>query len=164
MTILSHLFTGHETGDVLIPMLEIYHPSFTTIRTCSGYESQTVILETGEQATFPASGLGVSWPPRDATGQQNLSFAVNNVTGIAQSAIRKVLADETSVPVRAISRLYLASDLSEPAQPPLKMDLVSAEFKGVTMQAVCSHMEIINYARLRDRYTAGFAPGLKYIG
>jgi hypothetical protein len=164
MTLLSTLYASAPAAEVLIPTLEISHPSFAEpIRTCAGFEDHTVTLEDSTtQATFVASGLDVSLPARNASGQQNLTFAIENVTGIAQDAIDRAL--EAGGEIRVIYRSYLASDLSEPAEPPLKMVLVGARFEGASLQVTASYMDIINQAWPRDRYTVDFAPGLKYIG
>jgi|TARA_R110000850_G_scaffold101718_3_gene210332 hypothetical protein len=148
--------------DVIIPTLEIKHSAFSPIRTCAGFEDQTVTLETGEAVTFNASGLDISLPARNASGQQDLSFAIENVTGIAQRAIDDALAQGGQVEV--IYRTFLSSDLSTPAEPPLKMVLVAADFEGASVQVTASYQDLIGYAWPRDRYTVDFAPGLKYIG
>jgi len=160
---LSITYASAPTGDVQISTLEVVHPSFPAIRTCSGFVDQSVTLETGEEATFQASMLDVSLPARDATGQQNLQFAIENVTGIAQNAIRSVIDSDDPDPVTVIYRMYLSSDLSEPAEPPLRMVLVAPDFQGASTQVVCSYLDIINTATNRDRYTTDFAPGLKYL-
>lgn len=148
--------------DVIIPTLEIKHSAFEIIRTCAGFEHQTVTLETGETVTFTASGLDVSLPARNASGQQNLNFAIENVTGKAQRAIDDALAAGGRIDV--IYRTYLESDLSTPAEPPLKMVLVGAEFEGASVQVTASYQDLIGYAWPRERYSVSFAPGLKYIG
>lgn len=148
--------------DVVIPTLEIKHAAFETMRTCAGFEDQTVTLETGETVTFEASGLDVSLPKRDASGQQNLTFAIENVTGIAQRAIDDAMAAGGQIQV--IYRTFLESDLSTPSEPPLKMVLIGADFEGSAVQVMASHQDLINYAWPRQRYTAEYAPGLKYIG
>lgn len=148
--------------DVIIPTLEIKHPAFAPIRTCAGFEDQTVTLETGETITFTASGLDISLPARNSSGQQNLNFAIENVTGIAQRAIDDALSAGGQINV--IYRTFLSSDLSTPAEPPLKMVLVGAEFEGPSVQVTASYQDLIGYAWPRDRYSVDFAPGLKYLG
>jgi hypothetical protein len=147
--------------DVIIPTLEIKHAAFEPIRTCAGFDDQTVTLETGEEVTFIASGLDVSLPARNASGQQNLNFAIENVTGIAQRAIDDAMAAGGQIQI--IYRTFLESDLSTPAEPPLRMVLVGAEFEGSAVQVTASYFDLINYAWPRDRYSTDFSPGLRYI-
>jgi len=40
MTLLSTLYASAPSDEVLIPTLEIDHPSFETIRTCAGFEDR----------------------------------------------------------------------------------------------------------------------------
>lgn len=160
--LLEIVYASAPSDEVIIPTLEIKHQAFDApIRTCAGFENQTVTLETGETVTFQASGLDVSLPARNASGQQNLNFAIENVTGIAQNAIDAAMAEGGDIQV--IYRTYLSSDLSTPAEPPLKMVLVGAEFEGSSVQVTASYQDIINTAWPRERYTVQFAPGLRYI-
>src|SRR5690625_3932831 len=108
MSILETVYASAPAAEVLIPTLEIKHPAIPTIRTCAGFENHTVTLETGEVVTFEASGLDVSLPERSDRGQQNLAFAIENVTGQAQDAIDRAL--DAGGQIEVIYRLYLASD------------------------------------------------------
>lgn len=161
MTAISILYASAPDNEVAISTLEILHPAIEPIRICDGFENHTVTLETGEVVTFIASGLDVSLPKRDATGQQNLTFAIENVTGIAQNEIRKAM--EAGGLVSVIYRMYRNVDLSEPAERPVSMVLTNPSFSGTTTQVTCSYFDLINFAWPRRRYTAEFAPGLRYI-
>lgn len=160
---LEIVYASAPADEVPILTLEILHPAFAggAIRTCNGFEDQACTLETGDTMTFEASGLDVSLPKRNATGRQELNFAIENVSGRAERAIRDAL--EAGGQIDVIYRTFLASDLSAPAEPPLKMALVSPSFEGATTQVTASYMDMINYAWPRERYTISFAPGLKYI-
>lgn len=161
MTILSVVYASAPAAEVLIPTLEIKHPAISTIRTCAGFEDHALTLEGGEDALFRGSGLDVSLPARNASGQQDLAFAIENVTGIAQDAIDRAM--QSGGEIRVIYREYLASDTAAPAAPPLRMVLTDARFKGSMVQVTASYMDIINRAWPRERYTAEFAPGLRYL-
>lgn len=160
-SLLETVYASSPDDEVQISTLEILHPAFDPIRTCAGYEDHTVTLETGEVVTFLASVLDVSLPRRDTSGQQNLKFAIENVTGIAQDAIDRAL--EAGGEITVVYRDYLASDLSEPAGPPLKMVVVGAEMSETSLQVTCSYQDIVGRAWPNMRYTVSFAPGLRYI-
>lgn len=159
MTILSTVYASAPAAEVIIPTLEIRTP--TPIYTCAGFEDQEVTLEDGTDVTFTASGLDVSLPARNDTGQQTLTFAIENVTGIAQREIELAIENGSRIPV--IYRPYLSSDLSAPAEAPIKLNLSGADFRGSTVQVTCSYQDPINTAWPRLRYTADFAPGLVYF-
>lgn len=159
--LLERVYASAPSDEVIIPTLEIRHPAIDTIRTCAGFENQAVTLEDDSQVTFLASGLDVSLPARNASGQQNLTFAIENVTGIAQNAIDEAM--QAGGDIRVIYRTYLASDLSAPAEPPLNMSLIGAEFEGSSVQVTASYQDIISQAWPRERYSTDWAPGLRYI-
>lgn len=160
---LEIVYASAPADEVPILTLEIKHPTFEggAIRTCNGFEDHICTLETGETVTFEASGLDVSLPARNASGRQNLTFAIENVTGRAERAIRD--AQEAGGQIEVIFRTFLASDKSTPAEPPLKMVAVSPVFQGSALQVTASYADVIDYAWPRDRYTTSFSPGLKYI-
>jgi len=74
----------------------------------------------------------VALPARDDSGQQNLRFAIENVTGEAMLAIDAAMAEGAEVTL--VYREDLASDLSAPASKPLTMLVVGTEFEGSTVQ------------------------------
>ena len=162
MSILDTVYASAPDDVVLIPTIELNAPSFAEpIRNCTGFEDQTVGLDGGGEATFLASGLDVALPAKDESGQQNLIFAIENVTGEAQQAIDAAL--ENGDVVELIYRLYLSTDLTQPAEPPRRMVVIDASFSQSAVQVTASYNDIINRAWPRRRYTADFAPGLKYI-
>ena len=160
MTILSQVYSGHDTADPLIPCLEISSSAFAEpIRNCAGFEDQTVTLEDDTQATFIASGLDVALPARDGSGQQRLTFAVAGVPGDAQRMIDASI--EAGEPITVIYREYLASDLSAPARQPITMLATQPEIQpDGTVQVTCSYRNLLDWLWPRKRYTADFAPGL----
>lgn len=163
MTLLTTVNASAPAGVVTIPTLEISRPdSSEPLRTCVGYQDQVATLETGETVTFIASGMAVSLPSRGDSGQQNLTFAVDNVTGIAQRFIDDGL--ELGQPIDVTLRIYLSNDMSAPAEPPLRFKLVDGVFEGASVEIIASYMSVILQEFMSRRYTATFAKGLKYIG
>ncbi|MGO3056995.1 MAG: DUF1833 family protein [Halomonas sp.] len=162
MTYLATVNASAPAGAVKIPTLELSRPSHSEpLRTCVGYEDQQAGLETGEIVTFIASGMAVAIPKRGDSGQQNLTFAVENVMGVAQRFIDEGL--EHGQPIDVTYRLYLSTDMSEPAEPPLRFKLVDGVFEGSHVEVIASYMAVIMQEFVSRRYTASFARGLKYI-
>ncbi|MDR5858225.1 DUF1833 domain-containing protein [Halomonas eurihalina] len=159
--LLETVYASALSGHVRIDTLEIISPS-QTIRICDGYEDHVVTLETGETVGFLASAMKVVLPERNASGQQPLTFAVENVTGEAERAIDAALAD--GIPVDVIYREYLSSDLSAPAKPPIQFVLYDADFEDARAQLTSSFFDIIGTGYPRERYTVQRFPGLKHIG
>ena len=161
MTILAVVYASAPAAEVIIPTLEISHPAIETIRICAGFEDHDLTLETEETVTFEAAGIEVALPKRDTSGQQSLTFAIDNVTGIAQQRIDTAL--EQGGQVAITYREYLASDPSAPASVPIRMTLIGGRFQGGVVQLQAAYHDLLNYAWPRERYTADFAPGLKYL-
>lgn len=159
--LLETVYASALSGHVRIQTLEFVLPSETK-RICSGFDDQVLGLETGGTAGFLASAMEVALPDRNASGQQLLTFAVENVTGEVQQGIDAALADGVTVDVGY--REYLSSDLSAPAAPPLWFVLYDADFEDARAQLTASFFDIIGTGYPRERYTVSRFPGLKHIG
>jgi hypothetical protein len=111
------------------------------------------------EALFLASGLDVALPARNDSGQQELVFAMDGVTGEAQHRIDAAL--EANEEVAMIYREYVSSDLSAPASRPTRMLVVGVEFlPGGMIGVTCAYRNLLDWLWPRAKYTAGFSPGL----
>jgi hypothetical protein len=156
------IFRASAGKDVIIPTLELSCPAWSeSIFICAGFSNLTAIDESGRVLTFLASGMDVSLPKKNNEGGQSLGIAIDNVTGEAQSKID--LANAGGHKITLIYRTYLESDLSAPAERPMRMTALSASMNGATINTIGGYYDLINSAWPRDRYTAIFAPGLKYL-
>lgn len=149
-------------SDVVIPTLELSCPVWPeSLYICAGYEDITAVTELGVTVTFQAAGIDVSLPKKNNDGTQKLAFAIDNVRGDAQRMISD--ARDVDARITITYRTYLYSDLSAPAEKPYVMTALSASMKGPKVEISAGYFDMINSAWPRDRYTADFAPGLKYI-
>lgn len=161
MTILETVYASAPADQVLIPTLEIAHDAIETIRICAGFEDVEATLEDDSTVTFEAAGIQIALPKRDTSGQQSLTFAIDGVTGIAQDRIDAAL--EAGGQVTITYRTFLSSDLTAPADTPLVMTLVQGRIERGVVQLQASYHDLLNYAWPRDRYTADFSPGIRYL-
>lgn len=161
MTILATVYASAPDSEVLVPTIELSSAAFATpIRICTGFEDHAFTLENSETVTFEASGLDVALPKRDTSGQQNLTFAIDNVTGTAQAVLDHAIEENEQITLTY--RLYLASQPEAPAEKPLTMIVVGAQMNASSVQVTCSFRDILGRTWPRERYTAQFAPGLRY--
>ena len=161
MTILETVYASG--GDIIIDTLELTCPAWEeSILICNGFENQDCIDENGRALTFIAAGIQVALPKKDNSGAQNLTFAIDNVGGEAQSLIDEAI--ESGERVTLIYRAFLASDKTTPAEPPYRMTVLSGSIRGTVIQIQAGFFDLLNTAWPRDKYTATFAPGLKYLG
>lgn len=160
MTIIERVYASG--GDVIIPTIELICAAWAEpILICNGFENQSVIDEDGRALTFLAAGIDVALPEKSNRGSQALTFAIDNVTGEAQQQIDAAL--EAQERVTLMYRTYLASDLSAPAERPLRMSVLGGSIVGTQIQIQAGFFDLINVAWPRDLYTTKFAPALKYL-
>lgn len=161
MSLIETVYASAPSDQVILSTLEILVPGEEPIRVVAAYEDLTATLETDETVTFKAGPFEFARPNRDTSGQQTLEFSIANVTGEAQQAFEAALEADSEVPV--IYREYLSTDLSAPAKLPYRMTLRGGSFEGIMVQVEAGYYDWLNTAWPRNRYTADFAPGLRYI-
>lgn len=159
MSILETVYASG--GDIVIHTLELSCAAWAApIFLCNGFEDHTCTDEDGRTVTFTASGISIALPKKDNSGDQSLTFAIDNVTGEAQALIDAAI--ESNERITLTYRPFLASDKSTPADPPYRMTVLPGSTQGVSVQIRAGFFDALNTAWPRDRYTATFAPGLKY--
>ena len=161
MTLIATLYASAPAGEVLIPTIEVRHASMPSVYLTVGFDDVAATLETSATVTFTACGLDIALPDRDASGNQSLIFAIDNVTGEAQRFVDAALT--AGGDLLLIYREYLAGDLGAPASVPKVLHIIGGTFEGGTFQAEASYYDMLNTAWPRERYTADFAPGIKYM-
>ena len=160
MSILETVYASG--GDIIINTIELSCDAWAySIFICGGFENQTCIDENGREITFTAAGISVALPKKNNTGAQSLTFAIDNITGEAQQLIDEALEAEERVILTF--RAFLASDKSVPADTPYRMTVLSGDMQGTVVQVQAGFFDLLNTAWPRDKYTAAFAPGLKYL-
>jgi len=149
-------------GDVIIDTLELTCPVWTEpVLICGGFEDQTCGIEDGRTLQFVAAGIDVSLPKKSNSVSQTINFAIDNVLGEAQQKMDQAKA--AGAPIMQTYRRYLASDLSLPAEPPIRMKAFGAGVEGPTVQITAGYSDLINRAFPRDRLNTLNAPCLKYL-
>ena len=160
MTILEQVYASG--GDTIIYTLELACTAWDApILLCEGFEDQHCITEDGRPLTFMASGIAVALPKKTNSGAQNLTFAIDNVTGEAQRKIDAALEAEKKVFITL--RTYLDSDRTAPAENPYRAVVLGGKIKGASVQITAGFFDVINTAFPRDLYTVNFAPGIRYL-
>ncbi|TCP78316.1 uncharacterized protein DUF1833 [Pseudomonas putida] len=161
MTALETLYASGGAA-VIIPTLELTCPAWTyPIYLCQGFEDITARTEAGLAVRFTASGFAAALPARDNSGNQTLTFAIDNVTGEAQQLIDQAL--EARERITLVFRIFISSDLSAPAERPYRMTVLSGFMQGASVQLNAGYFDLINLAWPRRKYDLAFAPCLRYI-
>ena len=149
-------------GDVIIDTLELTCPAWTEpVLICGGFEDVACTAEDGRSLQHIAAGIDVSLPKKSNSASQTLNFAIDNVLGEAQQKMDQAKA--AGAPITQTYRRYLASDLSAPAEPPIRMKAFGAGIEGTTVQITAGYGDLINRAFPRDKLTTLNAPCMKYL-
>ena len=159
--VLRKAYASAPTDQALIRTLEISPAGAEPIRVCAAFKDLDLTLETGETFTFRGTHMDLAEPSKNTSGQQSLKFAFANVTAEAQETVEAAL--ESGQPVTVTFRVYLSSDTGAPANKPYVMTMTGGTFEGLMVQVEASYYDLLNTAWPRLRYTAEFAPGLRYI-
>lgn len=125
------------------------------------YEDLVLGLEDDTAALFEAGGIDYALPKTDASGQQTVSSAIDNVRGIAQQLIDQAL--EAGERVVMILRTYVATDLTAPAERPLRLSVMSAGMRMATVQIEAGFYDMLGRRFPIHFYTADKFPGAKYL-
>ncbi len=161
MTALETLYASGGKAEI-IPTLELFCTSWAApIYICQGFEDITAKTEAGVTAKFIASGFAAALPKRDNSGNQTLTFAIDNVTGDAQKLIDQALEARASIGL--VFRIFISTDLTAPAERPYRMKVLSGFMQGPSVQLNAGYFDLINLGWPRRKYTLAFAPCLRYI-
>lgn len=160
MTVLEKVYASG--GDTIVFTLELTCEAWNEpILLAEGFDDQHCITEDGRALTFKASGIALALPKKTSSGAQNLTFAIDNVTGEAQRKIDAALEAEKKVFITL--RTYLDSDRTAPAENPYRAVVLGGKIKGASVQITAGFFDVINTAFPRDLYTVNFAPGIRYL-
>lgn len=160
MTAIETLYASGGRA-VIIPTLELRCSAWVApLYLCSGFDDIVATTEGGVTATFIATAFDAALPKRDNSGNQSLTFAIDNVTGIAQQLIDQAL--EARAKITLVFRTFLSTDLSVPADRPYRMTVLSGYMEGTTVQLQAGYYDLINLAWPRKKYTLDFVPALRY--
>lgn len=146
----------------IIPTLELRCTAWPApVYICAGFDDVLATLETGVKVRFTAAAFDVALPKRDDSGNQTLTFAIDNVSGVAQQLIDQAL--EARQKITMVFRTFLSSDLSAPAEKPYRMSVLSGFMEGASVQLQAGYFDFINLGWPRRKYTLGSYPCLRYV-
>lgn len=148
--------------EVLIITLELSCPLWAApICICPGFSDYVCGTEDDRTLVFKGQGIDVALPKKDSSGSQNLTFAIDNLSGEPQRLIDEALeADER---VNLVLRKYLSTDLTQPAERPYRLIVRDTQSERTQVQITAGLFDLTEYAWPRDLYDTQFAPDLKYM-
>jgi len=141
--------------------LEISSDAFETIAICNGFTDRTCTTEDARSVLFEAANMDAQLARRNNTGNQTLTFAVDNTTGEVSNRVDDSRAAQARV--TAVFRVYLLSNLGAPAEKPYRLTLLSGSIQGVVAQLQMGYFNMIGVSWPRELYTVNEFPGLRDI-
>ena len=160
MSVLAQVYA--QGGDVILHTVEITSESWDEpIVLVRDFVEHTIITEDNRTLIARPSGMDVALPKRDASGAQNLTFALDGVRPEATRLLRQ--SHSAGDHINLTYRPYLASDKSEPAEQPYYFIVRSFSAKADHVEVTAGLFDLIDMRWPRIVYDSSTAPGLKYF-
>ena len=160
MSILQQVYA--KGGDVILHTIELTSQAWAEpIILVRDYQNHTITTEDDRELLAIASGMAVALPKRDATGAQDITFALDGVRPEATRLLRQ--AQDAGEEVRLTYRCYLYSDLSEPAEQPHYFIVRRFVAQADHIEVTAGLFDFIDMRWPRMLYDSNTAPGLKYF-
>lgn len=161
MTVLSELYAS-SGDDVILQTLELNSEAFDApLFLVRDYQDHIITTEDARTVTAVSCGMDIALPKRDSRGDQNLTFAIDNVRGEASKLMRD--AKRENKPVYLTYRCYLSSNLSAPAERPYYFIVRNYRAVGATVEVTAGVFDLIGTAYPRKMYDANFSPAITYL-
>lgn len=160
MSILQQVYA--QGGDVILHTIELNSTAWgeAPIVLVRDYQDHAITTEDDRELVARASGMDVALPKRDASGAQNITFALDGVRPEATRLLRQ--AQDAGAEVRLTYRCYLYSDLSEPAEQPLYFIVRRFVAQADHVEVTAGLFDFIDMRWPRVLYDSNTAPCLKY--
>ena len=161
MSVLAQVYA--QGGDVILHTIELYSDAWSAdpIVLVRDYQDHGITTEDGRVLTAKASGMAVALPKRDASGAQDITFALDGVRPEATRLLRQ--AQDAGAEVRLTYRCYLYSDLSEPAEQPNYFIVRRFVAQADHIEVTAGLFDFIDMRWPRVLYDSNTAPALKYF-
>lgn len=160
MSLLAQVYI--EGGDVILNVIELWSSAWPDrIVLVQDYVGHTFITEDDRTIVAQPSGMAIALPKRDATGAQNLNFAIDGVRVEATELLRSAIdqGDEVFMTFRR----YLFSDLTEPAEKPIHFIVRSFTAQADHVEITAGMFSLIDMRWPRQVFDSVNSPCLKYV-
>lgn len=165
MTALEQAYASNN--DTILWTIEISHSAITggVIRLVRAYSDLTATLEDSSVVTFQASGVGINFPGKNANGQQDLEFQLDNVSREIFQELKAVKTANRTTQEKTVLKFreFLESDTSSPAGAVYTLNVSEVNINNRTayFRGIYTPIPDMSYPRLR--YFPTLYPGLKYV-
>ena len=154
MSIIKRLYAS-AGPEIIYTTLEITD-GVTTYHLLKGMED----LVLGGQL-YMGIGIDVALPKRNASGMQDLTFAIDNTTGEVGRLLREALTAGRKMTVTL--REFTSDDTSTPARSPITFNVKKGVVNNSIAQVTAGYFDLLNTAWPRRLYDLAIFKGLTYV-
>lgn len=159
MSVLEQVYV--EGGDLILHVIELNSIAWSApIILVQDFVGHTFTTESDDAITAQPCGMAIALPKRDASGAQNLTFALDGVRPEATRKLRQ--AQDLQAQINLIYRCYLESDKTEPAEPPYNFIVRSFVAQWDRVEVTAGLFDLIDMRWPREVYNSVNTPCLKY--
>lgn len=138
---------------------------YTTLEITDGVETYWLLkgmedMILGGQL-YTGLGIDVALPKRNASGMQDLTFAIDNTTGEVGRLLREALSAGRQIIVTL--REFTSDDVSVPARNPITFNVKTGSINNSTAQITAGYFDLLNTAWPRRIYDLAVFRGLTYL-
>lgn len=149
-------------GEVILPVITLSSEAWSNpVCLVRDYKSHVITTKDGKVITALPSGLDVALPKRDASGAQNLTFALDGVRLEATRLLRE--SESQGLPIHLEYAEYLLSDLSEPASDVYYFIVRSFTAQADHVEITAGLFDLIDMRFPRWHYDSETAPCLEFM-
>lgn len=131
------------------------------LRLVQGFVSLELGYGDGTFAPFQAAPMGLVIPKRGTGGGEKITFALDNVTGIAQRLVDQAIAARADVTVKFMR--FVEGEYYGPSERPFIATAKGGDFTGYSVQIDAGFNNILDWRYPRDLYDLDYAPDLAYL-
>lgn len=159
MSIIQEVYASG--GDLILNLVGIHSPNWNnSIWLVQDNIKHTFTTPDYGVVTATSCAMTVSLPKRDASGSQDLRFVFDGVRPEATRRVRQAMQAQEMV--NLVFHRYLASDKTEPAEPPIHFIVNQFTSQRDTVQITATLFDLIDMRWPRNVYNSVTAPCLKY--
>lgn len=164
--LLNQVHASNPIGQMKVFTMELAHDStFGKLCLVQGYYDFEATTEAGVAVTYGPAAMGLQYPERGVSGQQDLLFAFDNINRVVWPLTRQVQRSIRRSPeqVTATMRVYLDSDRSAPIERPISAPVLDFVSNPQQIQFRASFHDFFAKGWPSRTYDQQIFKGLRYI-
>jgi hypothetical protein len=156
---LARIYTSAPDGEAFFETLELSHPAFAASHFVTPAEAFAATLEDGRAVSFIRVPFQLQLPGSSAQGPGALVFTIDNVDREIGDELERAAAQSRD-PIMLTWRVFVSSDLSQPAADPIRLEVRDVEATAATVSAQAIPYDAVNRRWPSVLFDTRLFPGL----